>query len=81
MSRVVANRRTYLIPQATSAQQTDSNLMVVLQRTTMPRVVARPQAVTGPIAKGARSYRQNTPRLWENADHVHERREVGMIFD
>ena len=35
---VVANRRTYLIPQATNPQLSDSGLMVVLQQTTMSRL-------------------------------------------
>ena len=78
---VVANRQTYLIPQATSAQRTDSGLIAVLQRTTMPRVVARPQGITDPIAKSARPYRRNTPRLGGNASYIPERKEVKMIFE
>ena len=80
MLRVVANRWTYLIPQTISAQRTDSGLMTVLQQMSMSRVVTTPQAVIGLIAKSAHPCRWNTPRLGENANHIPERKEVGMIF-
>ena len=79
-TKVVANRQTYLTPQSTSAQQTDSGLIAVLQRMTIPRVVARPQADTSPISKSACLCRQNTLRLGGNTNYKPERREVRMIF-
>ena len=71
--RVVANRPTYLLSHATTPQ-------AMLQRTIMPRVVARPQADTSPIAKSAPLCMQNTLRLWRNVGLTLERREVRMIF-
>ena len=54
--------------------------MVVLQGTTMPRVVARPQVNISLVAKSTRPCRQNPPRLGVNASHTPEQREVRMIF-
>ena len=42
MLRVVVGWQTNLNPHATNAQQTDYNLMVVLQQTARLRVVAKP---------------------------------------
>ena len=79
--RVVANRPTYLLLHATTPQAMHATTpQAMLQRTIMPRVVARPQADTSPIAKSAPLCRQNTPRLWRNVGLTPERREVRMIF-
>ena len=51
MLRVVVSWQINLSPQATSAQQTDYDLMAVLQRIASPRVSGRPQAVGSPVTK------------------------------
>ena len=78
---VVTNRRTYLTPQTTSTQWTDSGLMAVLQRTKKSMVITRAQVNRSPVTKSALPGRHNTSRLGGNASHTPERREVRMIFE
>ena len=54
--------------------------MVMLQQTTTPRVVTRPQENISPVAKSAPPCRQNTLRLGGNVSHTPEIRKVRMIF-
>ena len=80
MSRVVASWHTNLSPQATSAQQIDYDLMVVIQHTTRLRVGARPQEVENLVAKNANPCRRPPPQRGGSTEDTPNKREVGTIF-